>query len=171
MIKVIQPLINKFLPFAQERMGFHKPPRIFLKDDGENAKNPLGRTAYYDPEQKSVTIYITDRHPKDIMRSLSHELVHHTQNCSGELSKGGEMGEGYAQKDEHLREMERQAYETGNLCFRNWEDGIKNTIYYESLQKGEKEKMSTRDWKNGELTTILSEAFGFKFDLDKLTED
>lgn len=30
--------------------------------------------------------------------------------------------------------------------------------------------MSTKDWKNGELTTILSEAFGFKFTLDALNE-
>ena len=30
--------------------------------------------------------------------------------------------------------------------------------------------MSTKDWKNRELTTILSEAFGFKFNLDKLNE-
>ena len=38
----------------------------------------------------------------------------------------------------------------GNMCFRDWEDGIKNTIYYESLHKGVTKKMSTKDWKNGE---------------------
>ena len=65
--------------------------------------------------------------------------------------------------------MEREAYEVGNMCFRDWEDSVKSTIYYEHLQKGEK-KMSTKDWKNGELTTILSEAFGFKFSLNKLNE-
>ena len=41
------------------------------------------------------------------------------------------MGEGYAQTDEHLREMEREAYEVGNMCFRDWEDSIKSTIYFE----------------------------------------
>lgn len=135
---ILQPLFNQFMPFAQKRMGFNKPPRVFLRDDPQNAQNPLGKTAYYDPEQMSVTLYIHGRHPKDIMRSLSHELVHHTQNCNGQFNRDSEMGEGYAQKDPHLREMEREAYEQGNLCFRDWEDSIKNTIYNESLQKGAK---------------------------------
>jgi len=162
MTDVLSPLIKKFLPFAQKRMGFSKPPKLFLKNDSENANNPLGKTAYYDPSEKSVTLYVTGRHPKDVMRSLSHELVHHTQNCRGEFDDTGEMGEGYAQNDEHLREMEREAYEVGNMCFRDWEDSIKQTIYFEHLQKGEK-KMSTKDWKNKELSTLLSEAWGFKF--------
>ncbi len=165
---ILQPLFKQFMPFAQKRMGFNKPPRVFLRDDNENAQNPLGKTAYYNPEQMSVTLYINGRHPKDIMRSLSHELVHHTQNCNGQFDHVGEMGEGYAQNDEHLREMERQAYEQGNLCFRDWEDSIKGTIYNESLQKGAKTNMSTKDWKNRELPTLLTEKWGFSFNL--LTE-
>jgi hypothetical protein len=149
MIDILSPMIKKFLPFAKQRMGFNMPPRLFLKGDSENANNPLGKTAYYDPGQKSITLYITGRHPKDIMRSLSHELVHHSQNCRGEFNNASEMGEGYAQNDEHLR-------------FRDWEDSIKQTIYFEHLQKGDK-KMSTKDWKNKEISTLLSEAWGFKF--------
>jgi hypothetical protein len=169
MIDTLLPLIKKFMPFAQKRMGFNKPPRLFLKNDDSNASDPLGRTAYYDPNKKSVTIYVTGRHPKDVMRSLSHELVHHKQNCRGDFDSVGEMGEGYAQNDEHLREMEREAYETGNMCFRDWEDSLKSTIYYEHLQKGEN-KMSLKDWKNKEVKSLLSEAWGFKMDLSKLNE-
>jgi len=171
MIDIISPMIKQFLPFAQERMGFKDPPKLFLRGDAQNANNPLGKTAFYDPQAKAVTLYITDRHPKDVMRSLSHELVHHSQNCRGDFNDVGEMGEGYAQNDEHLREMEREAYETGNMCFRDWEDSIKSTIYFEHLQKGATNTMSTKEWKNGELTTLLSEAFGFKFNLDHLTEE
>ena len=172
MLDVLQPLIKQFMPFAQERMGFDRPPRLFLRNDTSNASNPLGKTAYYDPGKKSITLYVTGRHPKDIMRSLSHELVHHSQNCRGEFDNAGEMGEGYAQNDEHLREMEREAYETGNLCFRDWEDSMKSTIYFESLQrdKGVNRNMSTKDWKNKEITKLLSEAWGFDFDLKKLNE-
>jgi hypothetical protein len=169
---ILQPLFNQFMPFAQKRMGFNKPPRVFLRDDPQNAQNPLGKTAYYDPEQMSVTLYIHGRHPKDIMRSLSHELVHHTQNCNGQFNRDSEMGEGYAQKDPHLREMEREAYEQGNLCFRDWEDSIKNTIYIQNLnvniQKEGKLNMSTKDWKNRELPTLLTEKWGFSFNM--LTE-
>ena len=162
---VLQPLVDQFMPYAQKRMGFNKLPRIFLRDDPQNSQNPLGKTAYYDPAQMSVTLYITGRHPKDVMRSLSHELIHHTQNCNGQFDGASEMGEGYAQNDKHLREMERQAYEQGNLVFRDWEDSIKGTIYNESLQKGAKKKMSLKDWKNNELRTVLSERWGFSFNL------
>tara|TARA_R110000765_G_scaffold416374_2_gene518202 strand:+ start:830 stop:1765 length:936 start_codon:yes stop_codon:yes gene_type:complete len=170
MIDALKPLIKQFLPFAQEKMGFEHPPRLFVRQDADNAANPLGKTAYYDPEASSVTLYITDRHPKDVMRSLSHELVHHTQHGNGEFENVGEMGEGYAQNNPHMREMERQAYEIGNLCFRDWEDSIKGTIYNEHLQKGVEKNMSTKDWKNGELNSLLLEKWGFKFDLDRLDE-
>ena len=168
-IEDLMPLVKQFLPFAKERMGFQDPPKLFLKGDPENAANPLGRTAFYDPEAVAITLYTTGRHPKDIMRSLSHELVHHTQNCNGKFSDAGEMGEGYAQNNSHMREMEREAYEKGNMCFRDWEDSIKQTIYFEHLQKGDY-AMTTKDWKNGEIKILLSEAWGFKMDLNKLNE-
>jgi hypothetical protein len=114
-------------------------------------------------------LYTTGRHPKDVMRSLAHELVHHTQNCNGMFDNVGSTGEGYAQNDEHLREMEREAYEQGNLCFRDWEDSIKNTIYFEHLQKGVN-VMSTKKWKNNELKGLLTEQWGFSMDLTKLSE-
>ena len=162
---ILQPLINEFMPFAQKRMGFKKPPRVFLRDDPQNAQDPLGKTAYYDPEQMSVTLYIHGRHPKDVMRSLSHELVHHMQNCNGQFENTGDMGEGYAQSAPHLREMERQAYEIGNLSLRDWTDTRNSTIYNVSLQEGAKKKMSLKDWKNNELRTVLSERWGFSFNL------
>ena len=171
MIDIINPMIKKFLPYAQEKMGFEDPPKLFLKGSSENAADPLGKTAFYDPAAKAITIFITGRHPKDIMRSISHELVHHTQNGRGEFDSHAEMGEGYAQADEHLREMEREAYEIGNMCFRDWEDSIKSTIYFEHLQKGDSKTMSTKQWKNGELKTLLSEAWGLKIDLNKLNEN
>ena len=86
MIDVLKPLIKKFLPFAKEKIGFEHPPKLFLRGDSKNAQNPLGKTAFYDPGAKSVTLYITGRHPKDVMRSLSHELVHHKQYENDELS-------------------------------------------------------------------------------------
>ena len=80
------------MPFAQKHIGFEKPPRLFLKQDPTNAKDPLGKTAYYDPAEMSVTLYTTDRHPKDILRSLGHELVHHKQNCEGKFDESSLEG-------------------------------------------------------------------------------
>ena len=171
MIDIINPMIKRFLPYAQEKMGFNEPPKLFLKGSAENAEDPLGKTAFYDPAAKAITVFITGRHPKDIMRSISHELVHHAQNCRGEFDSPGEMGAGYAQANDHLRNMEREAYEKGNMCFRDWEDSIKSTIYFEHLQKGDSKTMSTKQWKNGELKGLLSEAWGLKMDLSKLNEN
>ena len=127
------------MPFAQEKMGFDRPPKLFLRDDPQNAANPLGKTGFYDPEAESVTLYTTGRHPKDIMRSVAHELTHHAQNCRGEnLMASGAGEEGYTQSDPHLRAMEQEAYEQagsrGGLLFRDWEDGVK-AQFMEAIEK------------------------------------
>jgi len=171
MINVLKGLIQQFMPFAQEKMGFSRPPRLFLRDDPQNAANPLGKTGLYDPEKESITLYTTNRHPKDIMRSLAHELQHHTQKCNGDFENVQNMGEeGYAQADPHMRTMEIQAYQA-SIVFRDWEDSTKGTIYYEHLQKGDNVSMSTKKWKNQELKSLLAESWGFKMDLSKLTEE
>ena len=108
--KQVRDMIKSFYPYAKKRYGFDRPAKIVLNADAENSSKPLGKTAYYDPQSDSVTVYTHNRHPKDIMRSVAHELVHHTQNCAGHLSNvAGEQGPGYAQNNDHLREMERQA--------------------------------------------------------------
>ena len=121
----IQELLKSFLPFAKKRMGFNRPPTIFFQSDQANAQKLLGKTAQYEPATMNITLYITGRHPKDVLRSLSHELVHHGQNCRGEFGSVPDTAPGYAQKDNHLRGMEEEAYKVGNLCFRDWEDGVK----------------------------------------------
>jgi|TARA_R110002126_G_scaffold684_11_gene4230 hypothetical protein len=161
---ILKSLIKQFMPFAQKQIGFEDPPKLFLKHDAENGANPLGKTAFYEPSKMSITLYTTGRHPKDILRSLGHELVHHKQNCEGKFDDVGEMGEGYAQTNPHLRQMEVEANRDGSMCLRDFEDTLKreNTIYFEHLQEGDI-NMSIKDWKNKELTTLLSEAWGFKF--------
>ena len=118
-------MLKSFLPFAKKTMGFAKPVTITFQSDGNNAQKLLGKTAHYDPTTNHVVVYVTGRHPKDVMRSLSHELVHHAQNCRGEFGNTPATTPGYTQKDNHLRKMEEEAYKVGNLCFRDWEDGVK----------------------------------------------
>lgn len=147
--------------FAQEKLGFQNPPKLFFKQDAENAKDILGKTAHYDPQNQSVTVFVTNRHPKDILRSLAHELVHHVQNLRGDLSpeKCGEMGPGYAQSNPHLREMEREAFERGNLCFRDWSDEYKKQQQEVKFLK-ESKKMAnklTRNKLKGLIRNVLKE--------------
>jgi len=125
--------IGKFLPLmqslyntAREKLGFEPHVKIVILKDSENMNNPLGKTAHYSPTEKKIGLYTQGRHIKDILRSLAHELVHHNQNCRGDFDVSGETMQGYAQEDGHLREMEREAYECGNMIFRDWEDNLKD---------------------------------------------
>ena len=124
-LSVVQPLIKSLYEASKETLGFKPDAKIVILTNEENSNNPLGKTAYYDPANHKIGLYTQGRHVKDIMRSLSHELVHHSQNCRGDFNEGLATVEGYAQEDGHLREMEREAYETGNLIFRDWEDNYK----------------------------------------------
>jgi competence protein ComGC len=106
-----EELVNEFYPFAKQHLGFNKDPKINFIEDGENAQNPMGYTGHYDPSTMVITIYITGRHPKDILRSLSHELVHHAQNCRGEdlMIKTHDID-----ADPHLKAMEDEAFHIGS---------------------------------------------------------
>jgi hypothetical protein len=104
-------------------LGIKEAPNIEIKEDEENAKNILGKTAYYNPSTNTITLYITGRHPKDILRSFSHEMIHHKQNLDGRLEN---ITTTNTNEDDELTEIEREAYELGNILFRNWEDKIKN---------------------------------------------
>ena len=123
-LEEIQALIKEFYPHAKKQLGFNKPVSVNFLSDPANSANPLGKTAHYDPNNYSIGLYIDKRHPKDILRSFSHELVHHRQNCQGKFDNAVAV-EGYAQQDDHLREMEKEAYLEGNMLLRDWEDSKK----------------------------------------------
>ena len=132
MIEELRPLLKKFIVFAKDNLSFKRPPRLFLKQDTANQKCMLGKTAHYDPQKMAITLYVSGRHPKDILRSFSHELVHHCQNERGDLApeKMKTMNKNYAQENDHMRKMEKEAYLMGNMCFRDWEDSLDDKLQY-----------------------------------------
>jgi len=67
-------LINNFTDYSSKNLDFDKPVSIEFLDDEDNAKNPLGTTAHYNPDEMKITIYVTGRHLKDILRSISHSI-------------------------------------------------------------------------------------------------
>ena len=170
----MQTLLSHFYQFAKDNLGFDKDAKITFAVDEENSKNPLGTTAHYNPDNMEVTVYVSGRHPKDILRSVSHELVHHRQNCQGKMDEPRSTGPGYAQNDMHLRALEEEAYLEGNMCFRDWEDGYKAkpeyATIYESVIKTfakEKLKMNTKE----EMRTIVREAVSRVLTQKKVQED
>ena len=157
-------LIDSLYSHANQELGFKKPPMLIFQSDPRNY-GALSKTAQYDPSSQEITIYVDGRHIKDILRSFAHELVHHYQNEQGRLS-----GANVTQGEQDFDDIEGEAYHTGNLkLFRKWEDGIKQnspTIYNERRIY----KMSTKKWKNKELSNLMTEKYGFKMDLRKLNE-
>jgi hypothetical protein len=115
----LSEMLKDFYPFAKKELGFNKPARVFLQHDAENAKNPIGKTAYYDPENLKIVLFYADRHPKDVLRSFAHELMHHKQNCDGRLTS--KIGEGPASTNEELKKLEEEANMAGFLV-RSWEE-------------------------------------------------
>jgi hypothetical protein len=155
-----EDLLHDFLDYAQKYMDLKQVPEIEFVHDEHNGKDILGKTAQYDPNSMEIHVYSYGRHPKDMLRSIAHELVHHMQNEQGRLNVGGYHGQGYAQKNPALREIEKEAMLQSNLCLRDWEDGLKEqkrTIYKEWRNNN----MSLKEWKNKELNTLLIEKWGF----------
>jgi len=132
MLAKLKSSLREFYPYAKKRLGFDRPVRLFLRNDPHNAEQVYGKTAYYDPQEEKVVLYVTNRHPKDILRSFAHELVHHKQNCEGRLS-GLTAGEGYAQT-ELGDKLETEAY-VGSKLVRDYEDTRRNQMTTEELKQ------------------------------------
>jgi hypothetical protein len=101
-------------------------PKIKIIDnDSENANGIFGKTAYYNPNECSITLFTLNRHPKDVLRSYSHEMIHRIQDNEGRLKN---INTTNTNEDDELLELEKEAYLNGNITFRNWEDNLKNNI-------------------------------------------
>lgn len=123
--------LTEVFAYLQKELKLKTIPKVVLAEDRKNADKILGKTGFYDPKEKVIQLFITDRHPKDILRSFSHEVVHHWQHEHNKLEpKGDKSSENdpqYAQNNPWLRQMEKQAYLLGNILFRDWEDIKKNS--------------------------------------------
>tara|TARA_A100001015_G_C15028614_1_gene731887 strand:+ start:2086 stop:3162 length:1077 start_codon:yes stop_codon:yes gene_type:complete len=135
----------------ESKYGFKKPPTMFLNSEPDNQSKVLGKTAYYDPQSLEIHVFVDGRHPKDILRSIAHELIHHRQNLEGRLDTSGYSGPGYYLENDELKEVEHEAMLEGNATMREYED----TVKYK-----EKDKMSLKEWKNNELNKQLLKRFG-----------
>ena len=110
---------------AKDKFDIQQAPKLVLRQDPSNAEEIFGRTAHYSPQEQTIVIFITNRHPKDILRSFCHEMIHHVQNERGDLKMSDTLNPKYAQEDGHMRDMEKEAYLEGNLLLRDHEDQFK----------------------------------------------
>jgi len=164
----LENIISRFYPYVKENLGFKEDAKVNLISDPKNAKDPWGKTAYYNPEAMEITVFVDDRHTKDMLRSLSHELVHHAQNCRGDFGTIGLLEPGYAQKDPHLRRMEGEAYLLGNgFLVRDFEDSLKQICLKQNLTENKTMKGLTRE----QLETVLTNTFTRILEENKLQKE
>jgi hypothetical protein len=119
------PLIKSLTEYMVSKdMNIRPLPKVkFVDDDIENSQNFFGKTAYYNPTEKSIILYTYGRHPKDVMRSFSHEMIHHMQNCEGRLDN---ISTTDINENDYLYELEKEANTLGTMTFREWTDNITN---------------------------------------------
>ena len=122
MEKTLIPYVASLTEYmVKNGLSIDDAPEVHFVDDPKNAENLFGRTAFYDPNEKSITLYVTKRHPKDILRSFAHEMIHYCQDCEGRLHHTYTTD---VNEDDRLKELEREAYERGNMYFRSWENSL-----------------------------------------------
>ena len=93
----------------------------FVNGDSENAKDFFGKTAYYNPATNTIVLYTEGRHPKDIVRSFAHEMIHHIQNLEGRLD---DIDTTNTHESDYLNDIEKEANLNGTMTFRNWTDSL-----------------------------------------------
>ena len=121
-INLIDRLSQLTQHMLDKGMNIEPLPNLeFVNGDSENASDFLGKTAYYDPNSKTIMLYTEGRHPKDIARSYAHEMVHHTQNLEDRL---GNITTTNTQEDDELNDIEAEANLKGTMTFRNWTDSL-----------------------------------------------
>jgi len=99
-------------------------PKVkFVDGDSDNARNFLGKTAYYNPNNQTIVLYTEGRHPIDIVSSYAHEMIHHIQYLEGRL---GNIQTTDTQNKE-LEKLEKEAYQGGGIMLRAYKDFVRRT--------------------------------------------
>ncbi len=129
----VQDKINQLTQYMIDKgLNIEPLPSVELVDgDSENASDFFGKTAYYDPEENHIVLYTEGRHPKDIVRSYAHEMIHHIQNLEDRLEN---ISTTNTTEDDNLEKIEKEAYTDGNITFRNWTDTLNESIVKDKIK-------------------------------------
>lgn len=105
-------------------------PKVRISNDAQDGL--FIKTGYYNPIDKEIVLFSKDRHPKDVLRSFAHELIHHSQNIRGENLSFSSSDNVYQNKE--LEKLEKEAYLLGNIFFRKWTEQYQQSLN-ESIEK------------------------------------
>lgn len=121
--------MKTFLEYADDVVSFfkengidlgEKAPKISFDASPASRFDVFAPTGHYDFTKDEITLRTDNRHAKDIMRTLCHELVHAWQYRRDPEGYTKFDKTGSLKDNPELLEFEREAYEKGNVLFRMW---------------------------------------------------
>lgn len=113
-----KPYLNSLAKYMADNGYTRRPfPKVLL--DHTKQDGVFIYTGYFDPDRNGIRLFVSDRHPKDVLRTFAHELIHWKQQVDGTIDQSGYSGDQITE-DNNLRPLEEDAYLNGNMAFRSW---------------------------------------------------
>lgn len=114
----LSAMLDKFLPIAMDELKLDQLPEVVLQStvESDNGQASFGK---FNPEDQTISLAVSNRHPVDILRTLAHELVHYKQDLNGSMYSGaGETGS----------PIENQANEIAGVIMRHFNKAYPQAI-------------------------------------------
>lgn len=151
----LKKYIKSLIDFMREQhLRIDPLPSIELNPEEQDGI--FVKTGYYSPDEHKVVVFTDGRHPKDILRTVAHEFIHHMQNLQNPHKDWGTGGD--LEADSKLRSIEGEAFLLGNIIFREWTEKMKKT---KELNESKKRKKQVKNDK-GELVPETCDKCGGK---------
>jgi len=115
--------INKYneaikdLYYFMVKRGYtsEKKPKIILNNTNQGDKVFI-YTGYFDPKSDSIRIFTNGRKLVDILKTVSHELIHFKQRVDGVINNNSYKSDKIT-LDKDLCKLESEAYLKGTMAF------------------------------------------------------
>lgn len=113
------------IKLAEEKGWNVKPyPKVVFSNEDES-NTITGKTGYYNPDTKAITLFWKGRSQKDVLNTFTHELRHYHQDQSGKLKDKG-LSDSYTNGGKDLKEIEDDAYVNGNILRREYTEMLQS---------------------------------------------
>ena len=114
-----KPYLKSLAEFMADHGYTARPFPKFILDNSDQGDGVFVKTGYFDPVSNGIRLFILGRHPKDVLRTAAHELIHWRQQKDGSLGESGYKSDKITE-DKNLIRLEAESYMKGNLAFRTW---------------------------------------------------
>lgn len=128
-----EPYIKSLAEFIAKQYKVRPFPKIKISNRNQGDDEVFIKTGYYEPQERLVMLFARGRHPKDVLRSFAHEMIHHYQNLEGRLTNDSYSGQEII-NDDRLMKLEEEAYLKGNIVFRSWTETMQKQVESEPTE-------------------------------------